>query len=158
MARKVTLYLDTSIPNALFQEPEERRRKTEAFFQIALPRFEAFVSGLVLAEIEATPNEEERRRLSQAVNKFSVLPVSPEAEQLAEEYLKYLRIPRSDAVHIAVATVEGMNYLVTWNMGHMAKERTRRIVDNVNFLRALQRIFIVTPEDLLEEESHVDAG
>lgn len=151
MPRKVTLYLDTSIPNALFQKPPERREFTLLFFRDVLPQFDAFLSELVLDEIEATPNPARRDLLIKSVEEFSILPISPEAERLAGEYLEVLRIPEADALHIAIATVEGIDYLVTWNMEHIAKERTRRIVDNVNFLHGLHRLFIVTPKDLFEE-------
>ncbi|OGF63621.1 MAG: hypothetical protein A2Y62_00900 [Candidatus Fischerbacteria bacterium RBG_13_37_8] len=61
----------------------------------------------------------------QAVEGFSLLPLSEEAEKLSEEYLRFLRIPESDALHNAIATVEGMNYLITWNMQYLAREKTR---------------------------------
>lgn len=151
MPRKAALYLDTSVPNALFQEPPERAGVTSLFYRDVLRRFEVFVSELVLAEIEATPDAARRQSLLESVEGFSMLSVSAEAERLATEYLKYLRIPQPDALHIAIATVEGMDYLVTWNMEHVAREQTRRIVDNVNFLHGLHRLFIVTPRDLFAE-------
>ena len=151
MPRKTSIYLDTSIPNALFQGPPERTNATAKFFRTVPPAHDAFVSEFVLSEIEATPDPVRRRDLLASVETFVVLPVSPEAERLAAEYLKYLKIPEADALHIAIATIEGIDYLVTWNMEHMAKEKTRRIVDNQNFLTGSHRIFIVTPGDLLEE-------
>lgn len=151
MARKVALYLDTSIPNALFREPLERREFTSLFFQEIVPKSEVFISELVLDEIEATPEPKLRTLLLKSIEGFSVLPVSPEAEKLSPEYLKHLRIPEPDALHIAIATIEGIDYLATWNMEHIARERTRRIVDYINFIHYLHRLFIVTPKDLLEE-------
>lgn len=76
--------------------------------------------------------------------------MSAEAETLADEYLKYIKIPKVDAIHIAISTVEGIDYLMTWNMEYMAKERTRRIVDNINFLCELSRLYIVTPKDFFD--------
>ncbi|MEA1864137.1 MAG: hypothetical protein U9N46_02895 [Euryarchaeota archaeon] len=81
---------------------------------------------------------------------LSVLPVSVEAETLADEYLKYIKIPKADAIHIAISTVECVDCLVTWNMEHMAKERTRRIVDNINFMCEFSRLYIVTPKDFFD--------
>ncbi|MGQ9625792.1 MAG: PIN domain-containing protein [Anaerolineae bacterium] len=147
MPRKATIYLDTSIPNALIQEPEERKETTSMLFSQILPKYEVFISELTLAEIRATPDLELRNRLVELVGQFQVLSISSEAEALSREYLKYLKIPEADTLHIAIASVEGINYLVTWNMRHIARELTRRIVDNVNFLLGLPRIYIVTPED-----------
>lgn len=150
MPRKTTLYLDTSSPNALFQEPEERKETTSRFFSEVLPRYELFISELTLAEIRATPDSGLKKQLIELVGQFQVLSVSSDAEALSREYLKYLKIPEADAIHIAVVSVEGIDYLVTWNMRHIARERTRRIVDNVNFLLGYSRIYIVTPDDFFE--------
>jgi predicted nucleic acid-binding protein len=130
--------------------PEDRKEATLLFFQETAPKHEVFISELVVGEIEATPDDAHRTRLLNSVKNLSVLPVSAEAEKLADEYLKYIKIPKADAIHIAISTVEGIDYLVTWNMEHMAKERTRRIVDNINFLCELSRLYIVTPKDFFD--------
>jgi predicted nucleic acid-binding protein len=150
MPQRVTIYLDTSIPNALIQEPQERKEATSQLFSQILPKYEVFISELTLAEIRATPNAGLRNHLVELVNQFRVLAISSDAEVLSREYLEYLKIPEADALHIAIASVEGINYLVTWNMRHIARERTRRIVDNVNFLLGFPRIYIVTPDDFFE--------
>jgi len=150
MPHKVSLYLDTSVPNALFRMPEDRKEATSLFFQETAPKHEVSISELVVGEIEATPDNAHRTRLLNSVKNLSVLPVSAEAETLADEYLKYIKIPKADAIHIAISTVEGIDYLVTWNMEHMAKERTRRIVDNINFLCELSRLYIVTLKDFFD--------
>jgi len=150
MPRKTTIYLDTSIPNALFQEPENRRETTSLFFSEILPRYEVFISELTVAELKATPDVNLRNRLVDLTSHFQILPISSNAEVLSNEYLKYLKIPEMDALHIAIASVEGINYLVTWNMRHIARERTRRVVDNINFLLGFPRIYIVTPDDFFE--------
>lgn len=115
-----------------------------------LSTYDVFVSAVVVAEIEATQDPDRRRDLLEAVRSYPVLPFAARAEQLAEQYREYVAMPLEDALHVAIATVEGMDYLATWNMRHLAKENTRRIVDNVNFLARLPAIFIVTPQDLLD--------
>ena len=60
------------------------------------------------------------------------------------------KIPKPDALHIAISTVEDVGYLVVWNMEHTAKERTRRIVDNINFLCEPSRLYVVTPKDFVD--------
>jgi predicted nucleic acid-binding protein len=150
MAHKSSVYLDTSVLNALFQEPVERKQTTQRFFEEALPLYDAYTSDLVIAEIEATEDADLQRRLLEKVEQCEVLPVAPGAKELSREYLRYLRMPDTDALHLAIASIEGMNYLVSWNIRHHAREKTRRVVDAVNFVAKLPPIFIVTPEDLLE--------
>ena len=150
MTRKIALYLDTSIPSALFQKPVERKEITNKFFNEYLPDYDLYISDLVVEEIKATPEEILRNQISDVIKDFNILTQTTKAENLANEYLKFLKIPDIDALHIAIATVEGMNYLVTWNMEHLAREKTRRVIDNVNFLYREHRLFIVTPKDLLD--------
>ncbi len=76
-----------------------------------MPNYEAFISELVLAEIGAAPNGELRDGLARLVSPLQVLSVSLDAEALSREYLKYLSIPE-EALHLAVASVEGINYFV----------------------------------------------
>ena len=150
MTRKIALYLDTSIPSALFQKPDERKEITNKFFSEYLPNYDVYISDIVIEEIKATPEETLRNQISDVIKNFNVLTQITKAEDLANEYLKFLKIPDIDALHIAIATVEGMNYLVTWNMEHLAREKTRRVIDNVNFLYREHRLYIVTPKDFLD--------
>jgi len=150
MTRKIALYFDTSIPSALFQKPDERKEITNKFFSEFLQNYDVYISDIVVEEIKATPDESLRNRISDVIKNFNVLIQSTKAEDLAYEYLKFLKIPEIDALHIAIATVEGMNYLVTWNMEHLAREKTRRVIDNVNFLYREHRLYIVTPKDFFD--------
>lgn len=150
MPRKIALYLDTSIPNALFQKPEDRKEETLRFFREVIPNYDVYVSKMVVEEIKATPEERLRSLLLDKIKHLNMLPITSRAEGIAKEYLSFLKIPEADAFHIAIATTEGMDYLVTWNMRHLAKEKTRRIVDNVNFLFRQHRLYIVTPRDFFD--------
>ncbi len=94
MPRKATMYLDTSILNALIREPAERKEMTSRFFSQILPNYEVFISELVLTEIGAAPDSELRDRLVKLVRPFQVLSVSLNAEALSREYLKYLVFPK----------------------------------------------------------------
>lgn len=58
---KQKVYLDTTVPNAYYDvRTPERQRETLKFWREALPKFDAFISGLVLREIADTPDEERR--------------------------------------------------------------------------------------------------
>ena len=150
MSRKIALYLDTSIPSALFQKPNERKEITNKFFNEFLPRYDVHVSDIVVEEIKATPEENLRNQISNAIKNFNVLTQTTKAEDLAIEYLKFIKIPDVDALLFAIATVEGIDYLVTWNMEHLAREKTRRVIDNVNFLFREHRLYIITPKDFFD--------
>jgi hypothetical protein len=75
-----------------------------------------------------------------------VLALSPEAEALAAALMKDVPLPpkaANDALHIAVAAVNGINYLVTWNCTHIANATLRPQIEAV-----CRRSGFETPGDL----------
>lgn len=124
---------------------------TVKFWKKILPHYLIYISELVKIEIGGVSDKERRYRLIAFVKDFKILPVSEEAVDLSKEYLKLLKIPERDALHIAIATIEGIDYLVSWNMRHLARERTRYAVDFVNTTLLLKKIYILTPLDFMEK-------
>ena len=146
------VYLDTSVVSALFDERNpERQALTRSFFDAA-DRFDVHISELTLAEIERAPDVELGRRMRDTVEGLPVLAVDEEVEELAGEYVSRGAVPESypeDAMHIAVASLHGMDYLLSWNFRHIVRRRTRDVVDMVNTLRGMPHVSISTPAELL---------
>ncbi len=114
MKRKATIYLDTSVPGA-FLDPigSPTYETTKIFWESVLPLYEVYISDLVEVEIAGLKNIRNRRILEDLIRNFIILPMSEEAANAAQEYLKLLRIPERDAIHSAIGSVEGIDYLVT---------------------------------------------
>jgi hypothetical protein len=146
------VYLDTSVVSALFDDRNpERQGLTRSFFDV-LDRFDVHVSQLTLAEMDRAPDEDLGRRMKEAVSGHAVLEVTDEVEELALEYVRQGAIPETypeDAMHIAVAALNGMDYLLSWNFRHIVRRRTRDVVDAVNTLRGMRHVHIATPAELL---------
>ncbi len=73
---------------------------------------------------------------------------------LAARLLEAGAIPRTaaeDAFHVAVATVNGIDYLVTWNCKHIANATMRTRIEAVCAGAGYDAPVICTPEELLEE-------
>ncbi|WXG39483.1 MAG: hypothetical protein WED07_01390 [Candidatus Freyarchaeum deiterrae] len=86
------------------------------------------------------------------VSQFSVLSLTDDVKWLAEQYIRYGAIPESyqeDAYHIAVAVINEMDFLLSWNFKHIVRIKTRDIVRMVNTLNNLRQIVIITPAELL---------
>ena len=90
-----------------------------------------------------------------AIAAFPVLDIDPEAEKLAERIVAGGGIPDKypeDALHIAIAAVNGINVIVTWNFAHLnnpfTKMMIRQIVENEDYICPE----IVSPNELLGEE------
>jgi len=85
-------------------------------------------------------------------SRLSVLPVTDETEWLAQEYLHHGAVPesyREDAYHIAIAVLNGMDCLLSWNFKHIVRRKTKDIIEMVNGLHRLRRLDIMTPAELL---------
>jgi len=75
------------------------------------------------------------------------------AEALAENLVRAGSLPRTaavDAVHIAVAVVNGMDYLLTWNCTHIANASTRPRIEQACRSHGYEPPVLCTPEELME--------
>jgi hypothetical protein len=84
----------------------------------------------------------------------AVLDISQDEQYLARLLIKAGAVPDTepeDALHLALATLAGVDYIVTWNFAHMvgpsAKAQLSRHIENLGYKPPL----IATPDDLLEE-------
>ncbi|MEO7189730.1 MAG: type II toxin-antitoxin system VapC family toxin [Vicinamibacterales bacterium] len=114
--------------------------------------FELFVSEVVLAEAVRGDVEAANRRMA-VLDEIQVLAASADASELAELFVRAKAVPRkamADAVHIAVAAVNGMDYVLTWNCRHIANAAIRSKIEHVCRDIGLEPPIICTPEELME--------
>jgi hypothetical protein len=82
-----------------------------------------------------------------------LLTLSEEAAGLAHALIAPGPLPTNavvEALHIAIATVHGMLYLLTWNRTHMANAAIRSDIEDVCWAHGYELPIICTPEELLE--------
>ncbi|HEX9943449.1 MAG TPA: type II toxin-antitoxin system VapC family toxin [Thermoanaerobaculia bacterium] len=116
-------------------------------------RFDLYVSQAVLREAARGATDAAARRLA-VVEDIPVLAVTAEASELAERFLHEGTLPAKaaiDAIHIAVAVINGMDYLLTWNCSHIANARIRGRIEKTCRDAGFQPPVICTPEELMEE-------
>ncbi len=85
-------------------------------------QYDLYVSETVVAECSAGDPQAARERLEVMAN-IPILDATEDAENLADQLIKQIPLPENaevDALHIAIATVNGINYLLTWNCAHIA--------------------------------------
>lgn len=149
MPRRYRLYLDTSVPNAYFDERNLYRQEITRRFWLKLKECHVLISDLVIREMKATGDENLREKLVGLVKDFKLLSTeSDEVRLLAEQYVSNGIIPVrhiEDAVHIAVTTVNSLDILVSWNFEHIVKLKTKRQVNAVNVLLGYNPIEIIEP-------------
>lgn len=90
------------------------------------------------------------------INKLTpaILEPSDESEELAEAYPEAGVIPvkkRDDARHIALATVAGLETVVSWNHRHLANDRKNELYNAVNRLAGYERVLVIhTPFEVMQ--------
>ncbi len=147
---KARIYLDTSTISAAF---DDRTPERKALTEIAWSRFgshDIFISNLVIEELEGASSPLRERMLS-AVSKFTILPVSDLAEELAGKYIEQGIFPKKyvdDALHVAIASINRVGILLSWNFSHLVKVKTRRMVALVNAMENHIPVEIIAPPEL----------
>jgi len=152
MQKKLILYLDTSVISALldYRNPE-RQSLTQEFFN-EINNFSIYLSVITLVEVENTPDEALRDKMEEFMMGHMVLSLTDDVESLVNEYIKFDAIPekyKEDAFHIAFATMNGMDFLLSWNFKHLVRQKTREVVNMVNTINNLKKIDIITPAEIL---------
>jgi len=112
-----------------------------------------YVSVEVLNEIRRGDPSAATLRLAY-VEPLPVLEADNQARSLAAEILRTAALPKkaaADAAHIAIATVNGMDFLLTWNCTHIANGIVQRAVSRLSRDMGLEPPTIVTPEELMME-------
>ena len=105
---------------------------------------------MVLAEAGAGDPEAAQRRLT-ALEPLPLLDVTDAAITLAATLITGQALPAQavqDALHLAIACVHGMEYLLTWNCTHLANARLRSRIEQVCHQAGYDPPIICTPEAL----------
>ena len=152
-----SVYVESTIVSYLVSRPSRdiliaaHQQATYEWWTYRRQEFECYISQFVIDEIQAGDKEAADRRMEQVAN-FEALEVTSEAEQLTEALIEAGAIPKKavgDAAHIAVAAVNDINYLLTWNCRHLANAQIIRRVSVVCNNRGFNMPVICTPEELM---------
>ena len=149
---KLSIYLETSVVGAYLDNGEPFRRDlTIRWWEHELSEYDAFSSVLVQRELERTP-EPHRSGYLNLIKPLNQLELSEEVAILAEGYVErgiFHRKYLADAVHVAVASYHKIDYLVTWNFGHLANVRKQARLKLFNTAAGFFSPLIITPEFLV---------
>lgn len=151
---KSSLYLETSVIGAYLDNGEPFRRDlTIRWWEHEMFEYRAVVSPLVTRELERV-QEPHRTGYLNLIRDLEQVDLSEEATILAEGYIargifhrKYI----ADALHVAIASFHKIDYLVTWNFGHLANVRRQARIRLFNTAAGFFVPMIVTPEFLVSE-------
>jgi predicted nucleic acid-binding protein len=151
---KPSLYLETSVIGAYLDNGEPFRRDlTIRWWEHEMSDYRAVVSPLVARELERVP-EPHRTSYLNLVNPLEQVELTEEASILADGYVSrgiFHRKYIADALHVAIASCHKIDYLVTWNFGHLANVQRQARIRLFNTAAGFFVPMIVTPEFLVSE-------
>jgi predicted nucleic acid-binding protein len=157
---KPKVYVETSVIGYLTSWPSgdliiaARQKITYDWWRDAATKYELLISDAVRREASAGDPQAVNDRLA-AIQGLPELPVTQVAADLADALLLKAALPTSepqDALHIAMAAVYGLEYLVTWNFKHIANPTMRQKIIDLCVAEGFGRVTICTPEDLREAQ------
>ncbi len=156
---KPRVYLETTIPSYLAAWPSRdlvmaaHQQTTREWWETRREEFDVFVSQFVIDEAALGDSGAAKRRM-EVLAEIPLVDPNEDVYALAEAIMERVPLPAkasTDALHIAIATVNGMDYLLTWNCTHIANAEFRASIEMVCRSHGFEPPVICTPEELLKE-------
>lgn len=125
------------------------RLVTESWWNQARPHFDCYISQIVIEEVKGGKPENAQKRL-EAIQGLPFLIVTSAVTEAAKYYIDQKAMPSNDprdAVHLALATVHGIDYLLTWNLANATK---RPHLERLNRDLGLKTPIICSPPELTD--------
>ncbi len=153
MTEPIQVYADSSVYGGAFDD-EFATVSQEFFEQVRSGRFRLIVSAVIADEMQDAPKHvlalfDEMRRLAADVE------VTPDAIELRQAYLAAGIVGdkwRTDALHVALATVSQCSVIVSWNFKHIVHFEKIPLYNGVNLARGYHVIAIHTPQEVIARE------
>jgi hypothetical protein len=152
-----TIYVETTIISYLTAKPSRdlivaaHQQITQEWWETRRKKFDLFASELVIREAGAGDKMAAQKRLA-VLTEIPLIELNEEILSLANNFIIDGPIPenaKEDALHIALATVHGVDYILTWNCRHIANAEMRTAVSNICISKGYQPPIICTPEELM---------
>lgn len=156
---KRVVYIETTIPSfhqEVRTEPEmiARRNWTREWWNNQREHYQLVTSIAVIEELERGdyPNKE---KILNLVADIPLLSINTEIHDIVETYIKRKLMPADilgDALHLAIASFHGCDFLLTWNCKHLANANKFSHIRRLNTLLGLYVPALITPVELLSWE------
>jgi len=151
------IYIESSVISVQTARPSKnvlllaRQQYTNDWWD-SIDQYTPYISQAVLDEIKRGDVSAAEKRL-RLVESIPLLPYVDEVNRIVGCLLREKALPFKaweDAHHIAIAAVHDVDYLLTWNMTHIANPFKRQhVIDIIRQFRTSSPM-IITPQELLE--------
>ncbi len=156
-----TIYIETTIPSLYVARPSAqlveaaRQRLTKIWWDDNRSEYDLVCSQTVIDECARGEAEMADNRIA-LLDGVPLLELTNEVLNVAQDLVNREIIPTKaadDAVHIAVASVHEIDYLLTWNCKHIANPHNWRRISDCLSAHGYRASVICTPEDLIGDDS-----
>ena len=151
------LYLETTMFNYYFDTDRDGHTDTVQLFEaIRKGKYEVYTSGYAIGEL-LNSDEPKQSKMLALIEEFgiSTLPITDESNQLANIYVSENVIParfRLDGAHIAIASIHGLDYVLSYNFRHINRAKTKLLTERINRTKGYGTVVICTAKEVLEDE------
>jgi predicted nucleic acid-binding protein len=156
--KKLKLYLETTVFNFIFTEdsPDKKQDVIKLFDEINEGKYIPYTSDYVLQEL-LKADEPKKTKMVNLLDQYEIKLLAPDknAEDLADKYIVEKIIPtkyRMDGIHIAMATTNDLDIIVSYNFQHIVKLKTIMGTESINLREGYKRIGIYSPTEVIENE------
>lgn len=152
--RKLRLYFDTSVFGGIY-DIEFQQETNKLFDMVKAGKIVCVYSDLTEFELENAPEKVKDHFINLDRNNIKFVEVTEEVNALAEEYINEKVVGESsidDCRHIARATINKVDYLVSWNFKHIVNVFRIRGYNSINIKNGYMQLDIRSPKDIIENE------
>lgn len=152
------VYIETTVPSFYYNTREDQENQvmehwTRRWWDRHRQSYDLCVSVVVIDELTSGnhPRKQEKLALLEGIPVFLRTPI---VDEVAREYIRSLTMPSdpvADALHLAIASVQKCDLLLTWNCSHLANHNKMKQVAQMNRRLGLATPLIMTPFQLLAE-------
>lgn len=149
--RKQRLYLDTSVFGGYYDD-EFKEFTVPLFYRINDGEFTVLLSSVLQQELKPAPLKITRLITELNSNNTEFLDETTEAVALATEYINEKVVGKTsfaDCLHIALATINNADLLVSWNFKHIVNVERIRGYNSINIKRGYKQLNIRSPRELM---------
>jgi predicted nucleic acid-binding protein len=149
---KLRIYIDTSVIGGYF-DAEFANATQQLFTRIAASEFDVYFSEINAAELQNAPTYVQTVKKLIPPDCYHYIGVTDEAEILSQLYIaeKVLgKASENDAYHIALASVNRIDCLISWNFKHIVNYDKIKMFNAINMRFGYPLIDIRSPLEFLK--------
>jgi hypothetical protein len=157
---KPTVYIETTVVSYLTAWPSRdivraaQQKITHDWWHTQRHHFDLLTSQLVVLEASGGDPVAARERLN-VLSGLKIADSGDAADALAAALIAAAALPPNsarDALHVAIAATNGIDFLLTWNCSHLANAMLRDKIEGTRAAAGFRPPFIATPEQLFDED------